>query len=225
MTAENLDSNALVNLDAQPIVMPTAGEGGYGYRQNQQDYVTHTTSFGSAAGNSSRQSRFPVAAKVKSVWMYTYGLDSSSAQTMTLDVNVAFSDSAFDGTNAQAQAQIPLVALTGGLVSLATYTGANKLFGSALTVAASGAVQYEEVTWKGASEIYNPALAQEPMWAVLGGTGTATAAPFNAGGGFAQNANGVITSPGGFFDLLVVTAHTSTVDATGTIGTEVDFVL
>lgn len=221
MAAENLDSATIIGLDSQPIVVPTTGEGAAGFEKVQQDYTTHTTNFGSAVGNSSRTSRFPVEAKVKHVWLFTSGLDSSSAQTLTLDVNVSFSDSAYDETSVQAQGQIPQSTATGGVTTLATYSGPNKLFGSGLTVAASSGVQWEEVTFK---NTYTPALAQEPMWAVTGGTGGATALPFNAGGGFAQ-AGGNICAPGGSFDILVVTAHTATVDATGTIGTEVDFVL
>jgi hypothetical protein len=228
MTAENLDSNAIVNLDTQPIVTPSAGEGAPGDARFQTDYTTHTTNFGSATGNSSRTSRFPVEAKVKHVWLYTNGLDSSSSQTLTLDVNVAFSDSAYDVTPVYLQALIPVAAATGATIALASYgSTANKLFGSALTVAASGATQWEEVTFKGTNTtVYTPALAQEPMWAVLGGTGSATAAVNTAGGGFAQQGgSGQICSPGGFFDILVVTAHTATTNATGTIGTEVDFVI
>lgn len=221
MTAENLDSTVLTNLDTVPIAMATSGEGLPGYLKTGQDFVAHTVAFGSATGNASRQNRFPTDAKVKNVWLYTLGLDSSSSQTITLDVNVAFSDSAFDGTPVPAQAEIPQSTATGGITTLATYTGANKLFGAALTVAASGALQYKEVTYLNS---YIPSQQVQPMWAVLGGTGAASAGPFAAGGGFAQS-GGFITSPGGFFDLLIVTAHTATTNATGTIGTEVDFVL
>ncbi len=64
------------------------------------------------------------------------------------------------------------------------------------------------------------------MWAVLGGTGTATAAVQTAGGGFAQQGGSLqICSPGGFMNLLFYSAHTSTTNAAGTIGTEVDYVV
>ena len=228
MTAENLDSNAILNLDGTPIVTPTSGQGAPGYMKCQTDYTTHTTNFGSATGNSSRTSRFPVDATVKHVWLFTSGLDSSSSQTLTLDVNVIFSDSTVDGTPVYLQNMIPVAAATGALLATTSYgSTANKLFGSALTVAASSAVQWKEVTFLGTNTtIYNPSLALEPMWAVLGGTGSATAAPATAGGGFAQQGgSGQICSPGGFFDIYVVSAHTSTTNATGTIGTEVDFVL
>ena len=121
------------------------------------------------------------------------------------------------------QGLIPQSTATGGVTTLASYTGANKLFGSAYATAASGAAKYTEVTY---NNTYTPALALTPMWAVLGGTGAASAAPFNAGGGFAQNAgSGNIVSPGGFFDILVVTAATAATAATGNIGMEVDYVV
>jgi hypothetical protein len=222
MATETLDSTAIVNLDAQPILFATPGEGGRGYMNNITDFVTHTTAFGSAAKNTSRQSRFPVEARVKHVWLFTSGLDSSSSQTLTLDVNVSFSDSAYDGTSVALQSQIPQSAFTGAVTTLTSYTSPNLLFGSALTVSASGAVAWTDITYK---NTYTPSLSQQPMWAVLGGTGASTAAIQTAGGGFAQQVNGQICAPGGYFDILVVSNHTSTTNATGTIGTEVDFVI
>lgn len=227
MAGEQLDSIAISNLDGPPpYVQNTAGEGAAGELKTQQDYVVHTTNFGAnggAGGSYDRQSRFPVDAMVKRVMLYTKGLDSSSSQTLTLDVNVAFSDSTIDGTPVGAQGQIPTTGLTGAVTTPTAYSSPNVMFGSGLTVAASGAVQYEEVTYK---NTFTPALAQEPMWAVMGSYGAATAAPFSAGGGFAQQGgSGQICSPGGFFDILVAVNHTSTTNATGTVGTEVDFVL
>lgn len=226
MTTEILSSVAITNLDAQPVVVSTSGEGAAGDLVAQQDQVTHTSAFGSAAGNASRQCRFPVQAKVKHVYVYGTGLDSNATATLEVDVNVAFSDSTVDGTPVGAQAQIPQSALTGAVTTLASYTSPNKMFGAGyLIVNNSGAVKYTEVTY---SNTYTPLLAQKPMWAVLGGTGLATAAPFNAGGGFAQQGgSGQIDNPGGFFDMLlvVVSSHTAATAASGNIGTEVDYVV
>jgi hypothetical protein len=223
MTAENLDSVNITNLDAQPIVIQSQGEGAVGNEFIQTDTVNHTTNFGSATKNSSRQCRIPVEAKIKRVWMYTTGLDSSSAQTITLDVNLSFSDSLYDETAPALQSQIPQSGLTGAITTLTSYSSPNKMFGAALTVAASGAVQFTEVTYK---NLWTPALGLLPAWAAMGGSGAATAAVQTAGGGFAQQGgSGQICSPGGWFDLLIVTAHTATTNATGTIGTEIDFVI
>lgn len=222
MTVETLLSNAVTNWDAQPIVVPTCGEGAAGDSMGQNDQVAHTSAFGSATKNTSRQCRFPMAAKVKHVYLYTKGLDSNGTATLALDVNIAFSDSVTDGTPSGGTGLIPQSALTGAVTTLAAYTSANKMFGSAGVVANSGAVKYTEVTY---SNTFTPALSLVPMWAVLGGSGASSAAPFNAGGGFAQNSNGVITSPGGFLDVLVVVSATAATAATGNIGVEVDYVM
>lgn len=223
MTTEVLSSVAVGNLDAQPIIVATTGEGASGNSLTQQDQVAHTSAFGSAAKNASRQCRFPVAAKVKHVYLYTKGLDSNATATGTVDVNIAFSDSTTDGTPVGGQGLIPQSALTGAVTTLASYTSPNKMFGSGVALANSGAVKYTEVTYQ---NTYTPALALQPMWAVLGGTGAFSAAPFNAGGGFAQQGgSGQIDAPGGFFDVLVVVAATAATAATGNIGTEVDYVM
>lgn len=224
MTVEILSSLTVTNLDATPIIKGTAGEGAPGICFKGSDYVAHTASFASAAGNASRQNRFPVEAKLKHVWLYTKGLDTSGTATLTLDINVAFSDNTNnDGTPVAAQGQIPQSALTGAITTLATYSNANKMFGSGFATANSGTATQTDITYK---NTFTPALAQVPMWGVLGGTGTATAAPFTAGGGFAQaSGTGMIQSPGGWFDLLIVVAATGATDATGSIGTEIDYVL
>jgi len=222
MTTEVLSSNAITNLDAQPIVVATAGEGAPGVMFVQQDQAAHTSAFGSATKNASRQSRFPMAAKVKHVYIYTKGLDSNASATLTVDINVAFSDSTTDGTQAAAQGQIPQSSLDGAITTLTSYSSANKLFGSGYAVANSGAEKYTEVTY---SNTYTPALALQPMWAVLGGTGASSAAPYTAGGGFAQQSTGNKDAPPGFWDVLVVVAATGATNATGNIGTEVDYVM
>lgn len=224
MTVETLSSNNIVNLDGQPIVVQTSGEGSVGDLVVQQDQVAHTSAFGSALKNTSRQCRFPVTAKVKHVYLYGKGLDSNATAAMSVDVNVAFSDAVNDGTPIGGQGLIPQSAFTGAVTTIAAYTSPNKLFGSAYVAEAnSGAVKYAEITYQ---NTYTPALALQPMWAVLGGTGAFSAAPFNAGGGFAQQGgSGQIDSPGGFFDLLIAVAATATTAAVGTLGTEVDYVV
>ncbi len=225
MTVETLSSVAVGNLDAKPILVGTSGEGAPGDLVAQQDQVAHTSAFGSAAKNTSRQCRFPVQAKVKHVYIYGKGLDSNATEALTVDINVAFSDSTTDGTPVGGQGLIPVAAATGAVTTLAAYSSPNKIFGSAYAISNNnGAVKYTEVTY---NNTYTPALALQPMWAVLGSTGAATAAPFVAGGGFAQQGgSGQIDAPGGFFDMLIVTtATTASTAATGNIGTEVDYVV
>jgi hypothetical protein len=225
MTVEILSSLTITNLDGQPTVKSTAGEGAPGICVKGQDYVVHTVAFGSATGNASRQNRFPTEAKIKHVWIFTSGLDSNAAATLKLDMNVAFSDQSLnpDVTPVSLQAQIPQSTLSGLVTSLASYTAANKMFGSAYAVANSGAVKFTDITY---NNTFTPAFSVIPMWGVLGGTGIATAVPLAAGGGFAQaSGSGLICSPGGWLDLLMVTNATAATAAVGTIGTEIDYVL
>jgi hypothetical protein len=224
MTVEILKSGVITNLDAQPIVVATSGEGAFGSVNAQTDNVSHTSAFGSATGNASRQCRFPVTAKVKHVYVYGKGLDSNATAALAIDINVAFSDSATDGTPVGGQSLIPVAALTGAVTSLATYSSPNKMFGSGYVAENnSGAVKYTEVTYL---NTFTPVMANQPMWANLGGTGNASAVPFTAGGGFAQQGgSNQIDNPGGFLDLLLVVATGASTAATGTLGTEVDYVI
>lgn len=206
---EFLDSNALVNLDSQPIIVPTSGEGAPGYVKMATDQVAPTIA-GGIAGGTYRLARFPVDAKVKRVWLYTKGVDSSGTASATLDINVAFSDSQFDGTSASLQSTIPTTANTGAVTTVATYTNPNKLFGAAVPLLSLGAAQFIDVTYKGA---YLPENNLVPLWDYFGfnsSTNLPAATP---------------SSPGGFFDILLYVAHGAAVTASGDIGVEVDFVL
>lgn len=203
--AENLDSGALVLMDSYPIVMPTAGEGAPGVRRVQMDQVSATSS-GGTVGSTYRLARFPVEAKVKRLWLYTKGCDSNAAAAETLDVNVAFSDSVFDGTPPALQSAIPTSTLNGTTTTVAGYTNPNKLFGSAVALLNAGAAQFIDCAFK---NTYLPENTLVPMWSYFG---------------FTNNA-GQAQSPGGFFDILLYVAHVAATAATGDLGVEVDFVV
>ncbi len=119
MAGENLSSLQIINLDATPTVFATTGEGAKGNKEVLTSSVAHTTQFGNATASTSQQARFSVNSKIKNVWMYTTGLDSSSSQTLTIDANVAFSDSTTDGTPAALQSTIPQTTQTGGTTTVA----------------------------------------------------------------------------------------------------------
>ena len=216
---EQLKSNAVTNLDAQPIVNMTAGEGSPGHLQAQQDTVAPTSSIAQFA--TYRMARFPTDAKVKHVWCYTSGLEGQTTATASLDINVSFSDSTTDGTPAVLQATIPsnkhdgtslLFQGTTGYSTGYTNSGTgNKLFGDALLQGVKGVVKYQEVTFLNttASVGYFPANQLDNLWDVFGFT----------------NAVGTAQDPGGFFDIFVVVAAALTTAAAGVIGVEVDFVV
>ena len=218
ISGDNLKSVPITNLDAQPILQATTGEGAAGYMKCISDNVATTAS--AVATSAYRLARFPSNAKVKRVKLDTINLGSTAGAT--LDINVAFSDSTTDGTSNTLQAAIPTSALTGAVTTPAAYSSPNKMFGSAVATGATNGQLSTDVTYQNS---FTAPMRDIPMWANLGGSGAATASPLSAGGGFAQN-NGQIVDPGGFFDIYVVIAATGTGTVTaGNIGIQVDYVV
>lgn len=216
---EALKSNAVTNLDAQPIIVMTTGEGAPGWLKAQGDTVSPTSAVAQFA--TYRLARFPTDAKVKHVWLYTTGLEAQTTATASLDVNVCFSDSTTDGTPAVLQAAIPSNKKDGTALPFQGTTGystgytnsgtGNKLFGDALLQGVKGVQKYQEVTYLNttASVAFLPANALDNLWDVFGFT----------------NSQGTAQDPGGFFDIFVVVAAALTTAAAGVIGVEVDFVV
>lgn len=213
--AETLKSLPITNLDAQPILVATVGEGCPGEGKNVTDYVNPTSS--TAQWSTYRMCRFPTNAKVKKVWGYITGMDTSAATTAvaaTFDFNVAFSDDNNDGTPQALQALLPSNKLDGTAFEMrstgystsyqSTGTG-NKLFGSAIAAVIT-TTQVIELTFK---SIFTPAARDDDLWNFLGFTNTL----------------GVAHDPGGFFDILVVVAAAPTSASAGKLGVEVDYVL
>jgi len=219
--SEFLKSTPVTNKDATPVVESTAGEGAAGIVKAITDYVNPTTSV--AQYSTYRLARFPTTAKVKHVYAYTKGVDTTTAPA-GFDVNVAFSDSTKDGTPSGYQGMIPcsardgtakaygLGATTTGYSTAYTTGTANKLFGVSLTCGSAGAAYSREITFANTSTTANylgfrPEDRDVPMWSVLGFT----------------NAQGTGQDPGGFFDLFVVMSGAVGTAAAGTIGLEIDY--
>ena len=213
--SENLKSNPVTNLDAQPIIVGTSGEGGMGFQKNMSDYVSPTAS--GAIWSTYRLARFPTNSKVKHVWTYLSGIDTTSATTLplaTLDFNVAFSDSTTDGTPAALQGTIPSNKFDGTAFAFVSGTGystaynstgtGNKMFG--VTLAVTTGSQLLELTFK---NTFTPAMREDDLWDVLGFV----------------NAQGTAQDPGGKFDIFVVTSTGQKLAIAGVIGVEVDYVL
>ena len=221
--SEFLKSNPVTNLDATPIVQNTSGEGAPGKMFANGDYIAPTTNV--AQYSTYRMCRFPSNSKVKHVWLYTKGVDTTTAPA-GLDVNVAFSD-AFDGTPQGLQGTIPSsrrdgtayaygtgVTATGYSTAYTSSATGNKLFGVSLTCGSAGAPLLREITFANTSTTagtlgYRYQDSVDDMWDVLGFT----------------NAAGVAQDPGGFFDLFVVMSGAVGTAATGTIGLEIDYIL
>lgn len=204
MTTENLKSTPITNLDAQPVIVPTTGEGAPAFSREIIDFVSTTTTGG--ATSTYRLARFPVEARITQVKAYVGTVDNNASPSWVGDYNVAFSDSTVDGTNPNLQGLIPTTALNGATTTVALYSSPNKLFGQ-VSAAASDAIVYKEITYNGTA--YTPLNAQTPLWDYFG---------------FTNNA-GTLQSPGGFFDILVYVSTAAATAHAGTLGVEVDFVL
>ena len=217
MTAENLTSGFNTTLDTLPIQMLSAGEGAPGRLFQVDDYIAATSSGMTQTGSTYRLCRFPTAAKIKSVIIDLGVLDTGGAGAV-FDINVAFSDSLFDGTQQAYTANngltaltstcIPTTAKTGAVTSITSYTAPNKLFGT-LTVGNNTAKLNNEVLFNGTLASWWPGGRDLPLWEFFGFT----------------NAQGYPADPGGFFDLLLYLSTQATTPAAAYIAAKVSYVL
>ena len=137
-------SASITNWDANPIFIPTTGEGNEGPLRSVNDSAPIATT--DSIGSTYRLVRIPTNAKVKKVW-----LSSLVATTAAGDIDVAFSDSTTDGTQQS---------LAGGIIQISAAD--NKLFGSAQSFAA----QNPPVD-KIFAGTFTPAFQNLPLWQVL----------------------------------------------------------
>ena len=209
-------SGNVVAMDTQPLLQLTAGEGKEGDDLTQDDYI-HLTTGMLAANQGWRMCRIPTSAKIKRVTIVTDAiLDTSSSQGLAFDINVAFSDSTQDGTQASLQGQIPTTANTGATTSPATYASPNKLFGT-VTLSGNdlnfpplvnGKLQPLDVTFGGGSLLYNSQLITEtPLWQLFGFV----------------NAQGYPADPGGYFDIYFATTVAAATAAAGNLFCRVEY--
>lgn len=201
-------------LDAVPVIQPSAGEFQSGMLKRVDDWI-NIPAAGLSQYSTLRLCRFPTAAKVKSVIVATdTPPDSNGTQQLAFYCDVAFSDSANDGTPVALQGQIPttvgygvgnpavhaVVAATTTAPKPGAYSTPNNIFGT-LTLAGNN--------------IALPPL--DLMWTQYA-TGTTTSTAGTGCGGYTaaqiqtvplyqvfgfSNATGTAPQdPGGFFDLL-----------------------
>jgi hypothetical protein len=144
MTTEALKAPSITNLDSTPVVQNTTGAGAPGMLQVVGDSVTATTA--KTAGSTYQLARFPTAAIVKHC---PINLDAT-VTTFTVDIDVAYSDSAVDGTPVSDQ---------GGIVQISAAD--NKIFGAAVDL-------HLQVTPLDVAVTLTAANKNKPMWQVLG---------------------------------------------------------
>ena len=172
------DSVYVTALGTQPLIAATRGEGGNGDAAYSDDYLSITTGM-LALGQSWRVCHLPFDSVIKGVKIMTDGvLDSNATQTLVLDFNIIFSDSAFDMTPASLQALIPTSANTGATTSVSAYSSPNLMFGS-ITLSGNnaqfppkinGANQWLDITANGSGGLFYNSLPlmQTRLWRLLG---------------------------------------------------------
>src|SRR5262249_5376526 len=121
--------------------------------------------------------------------------DAASAKTVAFDLNLIFSDSTIDGTQANLQNLIPTTANTGGTTSIASYSSPNKIFGTVIETSNTAAYVSGNLLFNGIGTTYNfLGLTQQPLWQTFGFT----------------DGRGSPADPNGYFDLLVYVSTAAT---------------
>ncbi len=211
---DTVKTQAIVNLDAIPVVPNTTGEGAPGYAKTVEGVCAVTAagiavalSAGVSLGSSYRLVRLPTNAKIKKVEVFTNeAIDTHSSPDVVLDLNMEFSDATFDGTSAGNQSQIPIWSATptGVVTSPLTYGTPNKLFGSVTPTSDSVAMAPTDVTFNGGiSSAYDMTLDMlVPLWKIFGYS----------------------DDPGGFFDLVARVSTAAGTGHAGNLGARVTYV-
>jgi hypothetical protein len=209
MTVENLKSLPITNLDAIPVIQPTAGEGGPGYARIHTDWVACTITGVASTTSTYRLGRIPTNSKVKQVFFSLKGGDTNATATLAFDINMAFSDSTLDVTQVNLQGTIPTTANTGAVTTVAAYSSPNKLFGTVVAANSGVATYNKDVTFNAGATTYPFSFRDDDLWDVFG---------FTNNQGYAQD-------PGGFFDFLLYVSTVAATAAAGLLGIEVIYVV
>ncbi len=195
MANDTVKSTSITNLDAQPILFNNAGQGGPGRTITVDDFCAATAAGLQSVGSYYKLVRVPSGALIDQVLLATdSGPNLNGA--LALDLNWIFSDSVDDGTPAFLQNLIPTLANTGGTVSIATYTGVNKMYGTVKPSATASAFAITDETFNGLGSNYSftGGFLSKPLYELFGFT----------------DGRGQISDPGGFFDLMAYVATGAT---------------
>ncbi|HEX9213174.1 MAG TPA: hypothetical protein VF901_21915 [Bradyrhizobium sp.] len=177
MAVVTTKSASITAMDSTPLVEITSGEGISGFMKTVNDSVTGVV--GDSIASIYRFVRIPTTAKVKAV---KWNLFTASTAGAT-DFDVAFSDSAVDGTPQS---------LAGGVVQVSGPVD-NKMFGSATALTATTKVN-ADITF---ANTFLAAHQNLPLWQVLVNL---LATQFTA-------------DPGGYFDIVAKLTTALTVTA------------
>jgi len=207
MSAEQIKSPSITNLDTVPIIPNTAGQGASGRPVQVDDTVSCAATPLQSTKSVYRLVRFPTGAIIKSLTIATNKALDSGTPTLAMDFNVAWSDSTLDGTPAAylpasaGEAVIPTTANDGATTTtVAAYSSPNKVFGTVTFTSNSAKYGPTDIVFNGTESAYPLAtLTSQPMWQTLGFV----------------DGRGNPADPGGYFDIL---AYVSTAANTGVAG-------
>lgn len=138
----NTKSTSITNLDSQPFIQNTTGQGAQGELETINDLVAVTTAV--AVNDTFQVVRIPWQAKIKQVLVNSVTL---AATTLTFSVNVNYSDSQTDYTPILDQGVQVVAGLFGSAIDLHT------------------AVKQEDITFSGS---FTLADMNQPLWTVAG---------------------------------------------------------
>jgi hypothetical protein len=191
MAVDAIKSQSITNLDSTPYVYNSAGQGAAARAASVDDLVGITTNGLASTGSTYRVVRFPTGAIPKdlTVFIDSY-LDSHSTPAVVMDLNIAFSDSTIDGTQASLQGLIPSSLNTGAtsITNITSYSNPNLIFGQITPTSATGSYGPTSLIFNGSKTNYPVlALTQQPLWQTFGFV----------------DGRGNPADPGGYFDLLI----------------------
>jgi hypothetical protein len=208
MAADIGKSLAIQGLDSIPYTPQTAGQGAPDRLCVIDDVVAATATGLGTAKSSYRLCRIPTGAQVKAVWLATDVPLDTGTHALVFDINIAFSDSAIDGTPANVQGLIPTTSNNGTVTTLSAYSNPNIIFGTVNNTSTTAGLPLTQVTFNGSRTNYPlTTLTLDPLWQNFG---------FVNGQGNPQD-------PNGYFDLFLVNSTVAGTGASGNIYGRVEF--
>src|SRR5690242_76155 len=123
MSAEQIKSTQITNLDASPVVVNNTGAGGIGRSVEVDGICAVAATPVQSTKSVYRIVRFPTMAILKSVVVATDAALDTGTHALVMDFNVCFSDSTTDGTPANflpasaGEAVIPTTAKDGATMT------------------------------------------------------------------------------------------------------------
>lgn len=211
MAADTVKSLAITNLDATPYTPNSAGQGAAGIRKTVDGFCAATSAGLQTVASTYRLCRIPTGAIIKSVMLATdKAPDVTTTVVLAIDLHLIFSDSTIDGTQSALQGLLPTTANTGGTVTVATYTAANKIFGTVKSTGPTVLLPANELVFNGIGTNYNfTGITQQPIWQTFGFT----------------DGRGSPADPNGYFDLFAYVATAAVTGQACNIYGRVDYVV